>query len=71
MCSVPCACGIGGKDAEFVVTAPLLGLDGKVWTIAMMYVSEFGILAFFSPDNDLINGYKATFQQVCPEHTCT
>ena len=55
MCAVPCPCG---DDAEFTVAAPLLGVGGKVWTIASMYVAEFGILAFFSPDCDLINGYK-------------
>lgn len=29
-----------------------------------MYVTEFGILVFFSPDNDLFNGYKMAFQQM-------
>jgi hypothetical protein len=61
MCSVPCECG---ADAEFKVSAPLLGVDGKVWTVAMLYVIEFLVLAFFSPDNDLINGYKMAFQQM-------
>ena len=60
MCSVPCPCG----DAEFKVRAPLVSLDGKVWTIAMMYVTEFGILVFFNPDSDLFNGYKMAFQQM-------
>ena len=61
MCSIPCPCG---TDAEYTVSAPLLGLDGKVWTIAVMYLLEFLVLAFFSPDNDLINGYKMAFQQM-------
>jgi len=60
MCSVPCPCG----DANYTVTAPLLDLDGKVWTIAMMYVSEFLILVFANPDCDLFNGYKMAFQQM-------
>jgi len=33
MCSVPCSCADEG-EAKFTVTAPLLSLDGKVWTIA-------------------------------------
>jgi hypothetical protein len=63
MCSVPCSCADEG-EAKFTVTAPLLSLDGKVWTIASMYVTEFLVLVFFSPDNDLINGYKMAFQQM-------
>ena len=43
MCAVPCPCG---DDAEFTVAAPLLGVGGKVWTIASMYVAEFGIWPF-------------------------
>ena len=63
MCSVPCSCAQDG-EAAFTVTAPLLSLDGKVWTIASMYVTEFLVLVFFSPDNDLFNGYKMAFQQM-------
>ena len=64
MCAVPCPCG---DDAEFTVAAPLLAVGGKVWTIASMYVAEFGILAFFSPDCNLINGYKVK----CFTYHCT
>ena len=56
MCSVPCPCQ--QNDAKFAVRAPLISLDGKVWTIASMYVVEFAVLVFFSPDNDLFNGIR-------------
>ena len=61
MCSVPCECG---AEAEFRVSAPLLAVDYKVWTVAGLYAIEFLVLAFFSPDNDLINGYKMALQQM-------
>ena len=61
MCSVPCECG---AEAEFRVSAPLLAVDYKVWTVAGLYTIEFLVLAFFSPDNDLINGYKMALQQM-------
>ena len=61
MCSVPCECG---PDAEFRVSAPLLDAGGKAWTVAVLYLTEFLVLVSFSPDNDLINGYKTAFQQM-------
>lgn len=49
---------------RYIVHAPLLNVDEKVWTVAMMYVIEFFVLVGFSPDSDLINGYKTAFQQM-------
>ena len=49
---------------RYIVHAPLLNVDEKVWTVAMMFVVEFFVLVGFSPDCDLINGYKMAFQQM-------
>ena len=54
----------GGFCEHVVPGAPLLGLSGKVWTIFVIYLIEFLVLAFFSPDGDLFNGYKSALQQM-------
>jgi len=61
MCAVPCPCGM---PAEYRVSAPLLNVSGKVWTIALMYVAEFCGYIFFNPDTDVFNGWKLAFMQM-------
>ena len=54
----------GGFCEHVVPGAPLLGLSGKVWTIFTICLIEFLVLAFYSPNGHLLNGYKYAFQQM-------